>query len=390
MSEEQLNDSSWLLELEEAEPTGLLPALERLLEHRFAARSARLWMVDYRMAVLQAMDGGAAGAPPAEQRPVEGSVEGRVFASQEPSAAPLGRGAHVVVPVTAPSNRLGVLGFVLDRPPDSEQLSLLTALGRSLARSITVAGRHTDQFERAARAQRLSLAAELQWQILPGRGCRAEEFELAGQLEPAYHVAGDAFDWNLSPQMVTVSVHEGMGHGTAAAQATNLAVTALRNARRAGLSPGDQATMAHEALYGEYGGRHRIETLLLAIHRETGRVTAVDAGSPLLLCQRADGTETVTLQKQLPLGQFEGTRYSEDTFSVAPGDRLVVVTDGVFDAPGPRGARFGDARLGKALRETRHLSAAEAVRHLISDLRDWSTGGELDDDAVAVVVDWKS
>lgn len=390
MAEEEPSGDSWLLELEEAAPTELLAVLDRVLERTFGARNTQLWMVDYRMVSLQAMGGVSTGAGLAEQRPVGGTVEGRVFASQEPSVVPGADGARALVPVTAPSDRLGVLGLVVDTPPGQEQLASLVTLGRALGRSISVAARHTDQFEQAARAQRLSLAAELQWQILPGRGCRAEEFELAGQLEPAYHVAGDAFDWNLSPEVVTVSLHEGMGHGTGAAQATNLAVTALRNARRAGMSPGDQATMAHEALYGEYGGKRCIETLLLAIHRETGQVRAVDAGSPLLLCQRGSGAEAVTLHKQFALGQFEGTRYREDTLSVEPGDRLVMVTDGLLDAPGPNGATFGDARLGRSLRDMRHLSPAETVRQLIRELVEWHTGEDLDDDAVAVVLDWKS
>lgn len=94
------------------------------------------------------------------------------------------------------------------------------------------------------------------------------------------------------------------------------------------------------------------------------------------------------MDKQLPLGQFEGTRYSEASTSVAGGDRLIVLTDGVYNAPGPNGERFGDARLLRTLRSTRHLPPSEMVRQLIRELVDWHAGGDLDDDAVAVVVDW--
>lgn len=370
-----------LLALEEAPPTELVSALEQLLEDRFEARHTHLWLADYRQTVLRALDG-------VEQRAVDGTAEGRVFAAQEPLIMPTTDGAQVLVPVTAPSNRLGVLALLVGHPPSALRLDSLMTLGRVLGRSITVATRHTDQFEQAARAQRLSLAAELQWQILPGRGCRGEDFQLAGQLEPAYHVAGDAFDWSVGDDWVTWSVHEGMDHGTAAAQATNLAVTALRNARRAELSLGDQAAMAHEALYRMYGGGHCIETLLLAIHRNTGQLQAVDAGSPLLLCQHDDRIEPVTLERQLPLGQFQGTRYMEETRSLSPGDRVIVVTDGVYNAPGSNGELFGEVRLGKTLKSTRHLVPSETVRHLIRELAAWHAEGELTDDAVAVVLDW--
>ena len=47
----------------------------------------------------------------------------------------------------------------------------------------------------AARTQRLTLAAEMQWELLPGRSRIRPSFSLAGQLEPAYAVRGDSFDW---------------------------------------------------------------------------------------------------------------------------------------------------------------------------------------------------
>lgn len=381
MAETDLGLVTGLLALEEAAPTEVVGVLEQLLEDRFGARGTRLWLADYRQTVLRAVDG-------VEQRAVDGTTEGGVFAAQEPLVIPATDGAQVFVPVTAPSNRLGVLALLVGNPPSPDRLDSLVTVGRALGRSITVANRHTDQFEQATRAQRLSLAAELQWQILPGRGCRGEDFQLAGQLEPAYHVAGDAFDWSVGDDWVTLSVHEGMDHGTAAAQATNLAVTALRNARRAKLGLADQAAMSHEALYRMYGGSHCVETLLLAIHRGTGQLQAVDAGSPLLLCQHDDRIEPVSLERQLPLGKFQGTRYMEETRSLSPGDRVIVVTDGVYNAPGSNGKLFGEVRLGKTLKSTRHLVPSEAVRHLIRELAAWHAEGELTDDAVAVVLDW--
>jgi serine phosphatase RsbU (regulator of sigma subunit) len=78
----------------------------------------------------------------------------------------------------------------------------------------------------AARTQRLTLAAELQWQLLPGRSRIRPSFSLAGQLEPAYAVRGDSFDWAEHRGRLCLSVLNGMGDGITAALLTSLAVAA--------------------------------------------------------------------------------------------------------------------------------------------------------------------
>ena len=52
----------------------------------------------------------------------------------------------------------------------------------------------TDRYRQVGRRSRLTMAAELQWELLPGRSLGDERFQVAGQLEPAYAVFGDHFD----------------------------------------------------------------------------------------------------------------------------------------------------------------------------------------------------
>lgn len=377
-----------LLALETAPAAEVVPAMREIVRSSFGGRDARVFLVDYRLRVLQSVGDEPPGPAP-ERRLVDASPEGRAFASGEVSVTRLGTGWQVLLPVSVRTNRLGVLAVDFDAEPTHDLLVALADLGRVLGHAITVAAPHTDEYEQAARAQRLSLAAEMQWQILPGRGSDGPDFELAGQLEPAYHVAGDAFDWCVGPDRITLSVHEGMGQGTTAAQATNMAVTALRNARRAGLEPADQARMADEALFACYGGRMHIESVLLELDRRSGRVRAVDAGSPMILRQRGRDLHRVELEKQLPLGRFSGTSYREDAFGIEPGDRLVIVSDGVHEAAGSSGDHFGEEVLPSVLRATRALPPAEAVRQVIRELRRHCADDDVVDDAVAVVLDWR-
>lgn len=347
-----------LLALESAPAAEVVSTLRDVLRTRYGARSTRVMLVDYRLTVLQSVPGSDPATP--ERRPVEGSREGRAFTTGAASVTERGDRFEVLLPVSVRNDRLGVLAVELDERPAGEVVDSLAAVARALGHAIAVAARHTDVFEQAARVQRLSLAAELQWQNLPGRGTAGPDFDLAGQLEPAYHVAGDAFDWSVAPDHVSLSVHEGTGDGTVSAQVTNLALTALRNARRAGMGPAGQADMAGDAVHRFYGGHRHVETVLLRIDRRHGEVIAVDAGSPIILRQHDDSIEPVRLAKQLPLGRFGETRYREQQFRIGAGDRLIILSDGVHDARPTGGERFGDARLAGTLRSAVPRSSHQA------------------------------
>jgi serine phosphatase RsbU (regulator of sigma subunit) len=233
------------------------------------------------------------------------------------------------------------------------------------------------------------MAAELQWELLPGRSLGDERFLIAGQLEPAYAVCGDHFDWSVLGDRLTVTVLNGFGNGLAAALLTTVAVNAMRNARRSGANIVEQAELASDAIYSTDGGATHAATLLLEIDLVSGQVEAVDAGSPKAMIAREGEIRPVTLEQQLPLGMFGEIRYETQKFRLEPGDRLLVVSDGVHAAaPCGRGP-YGDSGLLTALRRTRLQPATEAVGTVMRGLRDYHAGTDPSDDAVTVCLDWR-
>ena len=129
--------------------------------------------------------------------------------------------------------------------------------------------------------------------------------------------------------------------------------------------------------------------MLLEVDLITGRVEAVDAGSPRAMVAHEGETRPVALDQQLPLGMLAGVRYDIRRFELEPGDRLLVVSDGVHDAaPGGR-PRFGESGLMTALRRTRLQPAPEAVGTVMRGLRDHHAGEDPADDAVTVCLDWR-
>lgn len=315
-----------------------------------------------------------------------GDGAARCFGSQHPVIEQRPDGScRWHLPLRAWGERLGVL--MVDLPVAGSPADPLMAVADELALALRAADGVTDRYSRVRRQQRLTMAAELQWQLLPGRSLGDDRFTVAGQLEPAYAVCGDHFDWSVDSDRLTITVLNGHGDGLDAALLSVVAVNAMRNARRSGANIVEQAELASEAVHAQYGGDRHAATLLLEVDLESGAVAAVDAGSPRAILARANELHPIKLEEQLPLGMFGDIRYELQHFRLAPGDRLLVVSDGVHAAaPGGR-APYGETALSAALRRTRLQPATEAVGTVIRGLREYHAGADPTDDAVIVCLD---
>ncbi|MEV5750643.1 PP2C family protein-serine/threonine phosphatase [Actinoallomurus sp. NPDC052308] len=388
-----LGDGNALREAERriwlAAPHELADVAEETVRKLCDTDAAEIYLTDYRMAYLQPV---ASGQAPIA---LAGSPSGRALATGEPvleppATASPGTRRLLHLPLTVLGNRLGILRITLPDIPSAEQRTELLDLAATLSRALEIADRATDRYRQARRRERLTLAAEMQWELLPGRVGSAPEYEFAGQLEPAYAVAGDNFDWSAARDTLLISVTNGMGEGTASALLTQLAVGAMRNARRSGGDLLEQCGLADETIFRHYGGRQHVATLLLSIDLATGVVTAVDAGSPVVYRIRGGTVERVPLDRQLPLGMFGDTPYTEERFTVRHGDRLVIVSDGMHAAhlPGAR-AGYEEEFLMRDLAESRLQPPADLVRTLLQRFVERHQGTQLADDAVVVCLDWK-
>ncbi|MGW7460654.1 PP2C family protein-serine/threonine phosphatase [Streptomyces sp. NPDC054797] len=372
--------------LRTAAPHDLLHTVRRGLIEHYGACEVELLMADYSLSVLQQV---TALPHTAEPLPVQATPEGRAFGSQEPyGQSAQGDAMDLHLPVTVRGDRLGILTV---RMPEqlctTEIVAELTDVAELLGHEIIVAERDTDLYLQARRASRLTLAAEMQWQLLPGRACARPEYAIGAQLEPAYDIHGDNFDWSTTADTLTMTVTNGMGEGIQASLLTNLAINALRNARRAGIGIADQAALADQAVYAQYRGREYVSTLLLCLELATGHGQVVDAGSPQLWRYRDRTVERVPFEAQFPLGMFEESLYSVQRFDALPGDRLIFVSDGVYGAADKGGVAYSERALARAIHATALLPAAAVPRAILEELTAYRDAAP-EDDALVTCLDW--
>ncbi|MFF5336143.1 PP2C family protein-serine/threonine phosphatase [Streptomyces sp. NPDC013181] len=373
--------------LRAAPPYALVETVREILATSYGALAVQLLLADYGMTVLTPVDAADGTAQPLS---LHNSAPGRAFGSQRPHHGRFGPddAADHYFPVTVRGERLGILTVRLPAARSTPKaMDDLAHVAYLLGHEIVVAERDTDHYQRARRTTRLTLAAEMQWQLLPARSFTAAEYAIGAQLEPAYAIHGDNFDWAAEGDRLSVAVTNGMGEGIRASLLTNLAVNALRNARRAGIGIADQAALADQAIYEQHRGAAHVSTLLLRFDLATGSVEAVDAGSPQLWRLRGRSVTRVDLDAQLPLGMFEESRYVVQHLRVRPGDRLLLVSDGVYDAVSPLGEAFAERALPRAALATRLLPAAAVPGAVLRELAEHRASDTLDD-ALVLCIDW--
>jgi hypothetical protein len=341
-----------------------------------------LFLVDYSQRDLRSIDPDNEGA----DRPLEGTVAGRAFISGRPVAAHHDEGDAVWWPLVNGTERLGTAQLVHDRqvgPLPEEIIEPFVAL---ISEVLVAKNQYSDWYRRCRRRHDLTLSAELQWRQLPPLTFTRPDFAIAGALEPAYEVGGDAFDYGHNPGGLHFSVLDAMGHGVEAMLLSTAAVAAVRHARAHDLSLEDTYRAADDLLAEQFGDS-RFVTGVLGHLDPDGVLTWINAGHPPPLLVR-DGRVTGTLAcaPSLPMG-LRGPVAEVARQGLQPGDRVLFYTDGVTDSR-HRQNQFGVDRLADHLQRATldGLGVAETLRRLALAVLAHSEF-QLTDDASLVLIE---
>jgi len=363
---------------------------------------AVIFLVDHEQVMLTPLPGperppersagperGAGTASDVGPQGVDGTLAGRAFQTERAvTVADTGAGAAMWLPILDGAERVGVL-FLRVPAISDELVTRCGDLAGFLGELIVAKSPFGDSLLRARRLQDMTLAAELRWGMLPPLTFTGEHVGIACVLEPAYQVAGDAFDYAVNGGVLHLGIFDAMGHGLEASRMASLTVAAYRWARRRGLDLPDTFRTMDEALSGEFGDERFVTAQFGTLDPQRGTLRWVNAGHPPPLLLR-QGRVSSELQSPpaLPLGLGDPEVVVTEA-DLQPGDRLLFFTDGVVEARSPGGERFGQQRL---IELTRHAlsdqqTLAETVRRLALSVQGHRYG-PLDDDATILFVEW--
>ena len=318
---------------------------------------------------------------------VAGSMAGRAFSTGQPVSSKRDGAVRVWVPVSEQASRTGVLAVTV---PDAspETVERVELLGVFAGLVVAAAARVSDVPYVRRQGREMSLPAGMQWDLLPPLNTRTPGATIAGLLEPAYDIAGDAFDYAIGADVLDFAIIDGMGHGIASTLLTGLAVGAYRHGRRNGAAILDLHHAIDQALTSNYDDDSFATGIVGRLAFSTGRLEWSCAGHPPPLQLR--GRKVVaelTNEPVLPFG-LRG-RPELSVADLEPGDAVLLYTDGVTEARGADGELFGLDRLTDLLEQeaASERPPEEMLRRLVRALLDRQPEG-LRDDATLLLVQW--
>ena len=351
------------------------------------ARETVIYLVDYEQVTLLPLPGD--GVPERQSLLVEGTLAGRAFRRVEMVTSPAAGRTHLWAPVLDGVERLGAVEFLFGDPPGEELLEEVRAFVALLAELVVINDAYSDLFAKLRRRKRLSLAAEMQWELLPPLTFGTRRVVITGGLEPAYEVGGDSFDYAVNGDIADLLVIDAVGHGLPAALLASVAISAYRYGRRNSLELPDLAAEVSAAIADQFSASQFATAVLARLDLSTGVLRWINAGHPEpLILRGASLVSPPHCPPSRPLG-LQDTKPDVCTTRLEPGDRLLLYTDGITEARSPAGEFFGEQRLADFISSALAAGdpAPETVRRLMRSLLDHQAD-QLQDDASIVVLEW--
>ncbi len=352
---------------------------------------------------------------PATGRPVHGQVRSLDISSSDPLVSLLLRspspievdaldldsptlrqlksaGVKIAVPLVSQGELIGLLNLgprLSEQDYSADDKSLLTNLATQAAPAVRVAQlvrqRQTEALELERMEQELRVARLIQQTLLPKELPTIPGWELGVHYQPAREVGGDFYDFFVRPDgRLAVVVGDVTDKGVPAALVMATTRATLRGAMRRMLSPGIALERSNNLLCPEVPPNMFITCLYAIIDVKTGRIVYANAGHDLPIRRRANGV-TEFHATGMPLGLLPDMKYEEKEDVLAPGDSLLLYSDGLVEAHNKQREMFGFPRLRAIM--SRIGDSQDLIRSLLKELTDFTgTGWEQEDDVTLLTL----
>ena len=376
-----------LLDRAHAVPPQLIAPLIAEQVGKVGGRDVSVLLQDYEQLMLVPLPGRRLVV--GEPEPIDDSPAGRAFLDAVTVEVAQADGVRLYLPLLDGSDQVGVMALTVNSLDDDDR-RLLRRLAGLVADMLVSKNSYTDQFTQARRRGTMSVAAEIQWSLLPPLRMSVPQVEVAGILEPAYEVAGDSFDYALNDEVLHVGMIDAMGHGLGAAVMATAAIGAYRHARRAGVSLSGIYAFMDRVIAEQFGPEHFVTAQMMLLNTATGHLQWVNAGHPApLLIRDHDVIRVLESPTTFPVG-FGGEEPRVSERMLRPGDRVLCFTDGLIEEHQAGGEQFGLEQLIEVvMRVGRAEAGVRAMVRTLSHTLKQDRGGITSDDATIFLFEWR-
>jgi serine phosphatase RsbU (regulator of sigma subunit) len=281
------------------------------------------------------------------------------------------------------------LGYVLVQrffKNEQELLAITYELRESALRTAAAeAQARATEVDRQRQAQELEEARQLQLSMLPKKLPKLPHLDIAAYMKTATEVGGDYYDFHLSEDgTLTVAIGDATGHGlkagTMVTATKSLFETLAAEAKLSDILQRKSRALKRMNLRGMF--------MALTLIRLNGlQLQASIAGMPPVLIYRAasGAVEEIAIQA-LPLGSLTNYQYPQQELTLALGDVVVLLSDGLPERFNPQGEMLDYATVKRTVAEAAPQAPQQVIDALVKIGEDWALGRIQEDDITFVVL----
>ena len=278
----------------------------------------------------------------------------------------------------------GDLGTAIPDPGRRDEVGRLSLAFRAMQEELRT---HIEELKAATAARErlegeLRIAREIQMDLVPKEVVRRPEIDLAALLEPAREVGGDFYDFfEVDRDRLVLAVGDVSGKGVPAALYMSATGTLLRALLREEADPGVALTRLNGELSLNPESTMFVTLFVAVVDLRTGRCLTGNAGHNPPFVAHADGSvEMVPVLPGFVIGPKSGLTYRSGSLSLAPGEMLLLYTDGVTEAMDGAGSMFGSARAAACLSRSTRFGCEAVVKALRAEVSAFARGASQSDD----------
>ncbi len=319
-----------------------------------------------------------------------GAASQVLYPAPEIIAERMGLKTCAALPLIAKGDPVGTMVIGVNTPerlPVGRALNILTGIAQQTALAIDNARLYRESLERQRLEQELSLAREIQTSFLPREAPDVPGWGLAADWQAARQVGGDFYDFVPLPDgrygLVIADVAD---KGVPAALFMALSRTLMRAVAFTGRTPSEALRRVNQLILSDARSDLFVTVFYAIWNPVTGEVAYSNAGHNPPILIRAGGALELLSGRGMALGVVEPIHLEARSIIMAPGDTLLLYTDGVIDALNDQDEAFGMERLSHTLNAARHLPARDIVKAIMRAVEQFACcEGAFDDETIIVL-----
>ena len=270
-----------------------------------------------------------------------------------------------------------------------EDERIATALGAQCAVALQRARLLKELVAKEKMERELAVAREIQMRVLPQEVPSLPGYDIAGWSRPADETGGDIYDIiGLSDDRVVLLLGDATGHGIGPALSVTQVRSMLRVCIRLGAGFHEAFRHINDQLVDDLTSNRFVTAFLGALDVKAHRIEYHAGGqAPVVFFSHARQDSDWLASSTMPMGVLPGVpRKPPSSHDLAPGDILAMMTDGIYEYENRDGEQFGEARVGRLIREHQNQPMSGLIERIVQEVATFSQGAPQNDDMTILLV----